>query len=553
MTKRIFRSILLVSAAVLLVGISCMVGIMYRYFDQQLEKELQNELTYLSIAAESDGVSALEHLPQDAERVTLIAADGTVLFDNRADIDTMDNHAGREEIEQALKSGSGKAIRRSDTLGEQTVYLAQRLSDGSVLRASSTRYTVLTVLLNFLYPLLGIAVLMLVLSGVFASRAAKKIVAPLNELDLDHPEANESYDELTPLLTKISRQQKTIRNQLADAKQQQEEFLLIMRHMNEGLLIIDAKTELLSGNPSAYRLLGAESDQPVKTVLELNRTEPFCRVVESALDGHRDETLLELEGGICQIVANPVMHDGKVQGAVLLLIDVTEKTQRETLRQEFTANVSHELKTPLTSISGFAELLRDGLVKPEDAQKFAGKIFDETQRLITLVNDVIKISQLDEGKVLYEKEEADLYRMAQEVLGRLQPQADKEEVALELTGAPLTLTTVRPILEEILYNLCDNAVKYNKKGGKVTVSVAQTGEKAVVSVADTGIGIPLSEQQRVFERFYRVDKSHSKEIGGTGLGLSIVKHGAAYLGAEVRVESTLGAGTTFTLSLPQEK
>ncbi len=548
MTKRIFRSILLVSVLVFLVGVTFMIGILYQHFGQQLEKELQNELTYLSIAVENDGTSVLENLPEQAERITLVAADGTVLFDNRANASEMDNHAGREEIAKALESGTGTAVRYSDTLGEKTVYLAQQLSDGTVLRVSSTQYSIVTLLLNLLQPLIWIFILALALSGAFAYRASKKIVAPLNKLDLEHPDKNESYDELAPLLTKINRQQNTIRHQLAEAKRQQEEFALIMQHMNEGLLVIDAKTQLLFSNPSAYRMLGTGNEQQVKSVLELNRSEPFRLVVDGALNGKHEETMLQLDSGTCQLVADPVIQDDEVKGAVLLLIDVTEKTQRENLRREFTANVSHELKTPLTSISGFAEILQDGMVRPEDVRKFAGRIFDEAQRLITLVSDVIKISQLDEGALPYEKEDVDLYLLAQEILERLKPQAEKNNISLRLEGEPTVLHSTKPILDEVLYNLCDNAVKYNRKGGSVTVCVKQDYDKIIVMVSDTGIGIPPADRQRIFERFYRVDKSHSKEIGGTGLGLSIVKHGASYLGAEVKVESTVGAGTTFTLS-----
>ena len=487
MTKRIFRSILLVSVLVFLVGVTFMIGILYQHFGQQLEKELQNELTYLSIAVENDGTSVLENLPEQAERITLVAADGTVMFDNRANASEMDNHAGREEIAKALESGTGTAVRYSDTLGEKTVYLAQQLSDGTVLRVSSTQYSVITLLLNLLQPLIWIFILALALSGAFAYRASKKIVAPLNKLDLEHPDKNESYDELAPLLTKINRQQNTIRHQLAEAKRQQEEFALIMQHMNEGLLVIDTKTQLLFSNPSAYRMLGTGNEQQVKSVLELNRSEPFRLVVDGALNGKHEETMLQLDSGTCQLVADPVIQDDEVKGAVLLLIDVTEKTQRENLRREFTANVSHELKTPLTSISGFAEILQDGMVRPEDVRKFAGRIFDEAQRLITLVSDVIKISQLDEGALPYEKEDVDLYLLAQEILERLKPQAEKNNISLRLEGEPTVLHSTKPILDEVLYNLCDNAVKYNRKGGSVTVCVKQDYDKIIVMVSDTGI------------------------------------------------------------------
>lgn len=547
MTKRIFRSILSVSAAVLVIGLIFVIAILHPYFMNQLDKELNNEAVYLAVAVESGGSSILDSLKDQAERITLIAPDGSVLFDTQADTAAMENHAERREIQDAFHTGSGHDTRHSHTLGERTSYYAVRLSDGSVLRVSSTQYSLGTIIFALFQPLAWLVILMLALSGIFASRASKKIVAPLNQLDPEHPETGDPYEEVAPLLRKISRQQRTISRQLADAKHQQAEFSLITEHMSEGLLVIDPRAELLSCNSSALRLLGTAGAQPAQSVLALNRSAPFRRAVEAALTGNRYETIMELDGISCQVTANPVLHDEKVAGAVIFMVDITEKFQRETLRREFTANVSHELKTPLTSISGFAEILQNGLVKPEDTQKFAGRIFDETQRLITLVSDIIKISQLDEGGLPYEKEAVDLYALAEEILNRLRPTAENTMISLHLDGDHVILETVRPIVDEILFNLFDNAVKYNRQGGRVTVTITQTDTEITVSIADTGIGIPPAFQQRVFERFFRVDKSHSREIGGTGLGLSIVKHGAAYLGAEIKVDSTPGHGTTFTL------
>ncbi len=554
MTKRIFRSIILVSGLVLLVGLGFMLAVFRQYFDGQLEKELRQEAEYLSLAVQEGGEDALSSLSSQAERVTLVKADGTVLFDNRADSEGMENHGDREEIREALENGSGESSRYSSTLGEKTVYYALRLEDGSVLRVSTTQYTTASIILSMLQPVLWILILMLVLAGIFASRASKMIVAPLNKLDLDNPELNEPYEEVAPLLGKIGRQQRTIRRQLQDAHRQQEEFAMITGHMEEGLLVIDRQTGLLSWNASALRLLGSGEPQADRSVLSLNRSEPFQRAVEGALSGNRTESLLEVGGVYCRVSANPVLDEGTVKGAVLLLVDVTETMQRENLRREFTANVSHELKTPLTSISGFAEILQDGLVQPQDIKKFAGRIFGEAQRLIVLVSDVIKISQLDEGSVPYETETVELSETAKSILERLSPAAEKNRVSLSVEGSA-KLRTVRPILEEVLYNLCDNAVKYNRRGGQVTVSLRQEKDFIELSVSDTGIGIPAADQTRVFERFYRVDKSHSKEIGGTGLGLSIVKHGAAYLGASLSLESSPGEGSVFTLrwNLPAEE
>ena len=551
MTKRIFRTILLVSALVLVCGLACVMGVLYSYFSRQLKEELHDKAAYLAVAVEGDGAAALEKLSGRPERITMVAADGTVLYDNRADESTMTNHADREEIQEALKTGSGEAVRQSDTLAEQTVYYALRLNDGSVLRVSSTQYNVPILLVGLLQPLAFIILLLLALSGFFAFRASKKIVEPINQLDLEHPEEGESYEEIAPLLTKIHKQQKTIAVQLAEAKRQQAAFAQITADMEEGLLVIDEHGALLSVNPSALRLLEVKDVQPSENVLTLNRSEPFRRAVETALDGRHEAALLTFGEMSCQVTANPVWHDGKPSGAVLLLVDITEKLQRETLRREFTANVSHELKTPLTSISGFAEILRDGMVQGADVEKFAGRIFDEAQRLITLVSDVIKISQLDEGQLPYVRETVELQELVRTMFDRLHHAADKAGVTLTLEGEPAALSTVRPILEEVLFNLCDNAIKYNRPGGRVTVHTGRQDDRVVLAVSDTGIGIPPAHQQRIFERFYRVDKSHSKEIGGTGLGLSIVKHGAAYLGAAVTVESEPGNGSTFTLTWPE--
>lgn len=425
MTKRIFRTILLVSALVLVCGLACVMGVLYSYFSRQLKEELHDKAAYLAVAVEGDGAAALEKLSGRPERITMVAADGTVLYDNRADESTMTNHADREEIQEALKTGSGEAVRQSDTLAEQTVYYALRLNDGSVLRVSSTQYNVPILLVGLLQPLAFIILLLLALSGFFAFRASKKIVEPINQLDLEHPEEGESYEEIAPLLTKIHKQQKTIAVQLAEAKRQQAAFAQITADMEEGLLVIDEHGALLSVNPSALRLLEVKDVQPSENVLTLNRSEPFRRAVETALDGRHEAAVLTFGEMSCQVTANPVWHDGKPSGAVLLLVDITEKLQRETLRREFTANVSHELKTPLTSISGFAEILRDGMVQGADVEKFAGRIFDEAQRLITLVSDVIKISQLDEGQLPYVRETVELQELVRTMFDRLHHAADQ--------------------------------------------------------------------------------------------------------------------------------
>ena len=547
MTKRIFRSIMLVSALVLVIGLGFIMGILYHYFGSQIEKELKSETAYLAISVENMGLSALDKLPAESARVTLIDEDGTVLFDNKADAAGMENHADRQEVIAAKLKGTGKATRQSDTLAEKTIYYAKQLTNGQILRVSSTQYTVAALIGELVQPMLYVLLMMVVLSALFAARISKKIVSPINDLDLEEPERTEAYDEISPLLTKINKQQRTIRKQLADARRQQQEFSIITENMSEGLLVIDAQTDLLSYNSSALRLLDAAETQAHTSVLSLNRSEPFQQAVDAVLSGRHTSSNLQIGDSFCQVIANPVLRDKEVTGAVLLLVDITEKIQRENLRREFTANVSHELKTPLTSISGFAEIIQDGFVKPEDIKKFAGKIFVEAQRLIALVGDAIKISQLDEGCLPYQKEETDLYVLAKDTLERLRDPAKRRQVSLFLEGEHAVLATTQPILEEVLYNLCDNAIKYNHPNGKVTVTVLNGKNTVSISVADTGIGIPSADQARVFERFYRVDKSHSKEIGGTGLGLSIVKHGAAYLGAKVELDSQLDKGSVFRL------
>ena len=550
MTKRILKSILVVSVAVLVMSTTLTMGILYRYFGKQIGKELRREAAYLAIAVEKEGMEAFESLPPEAERVTYIAEDGSVLFDSEADEDSMENHGQREEIKEASEKGSGTAVRTSDTLSKKTLYYALRLKDNSILRVSSEQYNVPGIVGGMIQPVLIMLVIMAVLSYLIAARLSRNIVNPINALDLEHPEENQIYDEIAPLLTKINRQQKSLQKEISDAKRQQEEFSMITENMEEGFVVIDSHTEILSNNSSALNLLGAELEKGRRSVLALNRSEDFQNAVERVLAGQHVLANMDLAGTSCQVTANPVYHENQVTGAVLLIQDVTERMRGEQMRREFTANVSHELKTPLTSISGFAEIIQDGYVKPEDTKKFAGRIFKEAQRLITLVNDVIKISQLDEGKIQFEKETVDLYEETREIFKHLEPKAEEAGVHLYLYGPHIKVNTVKTILEEILTNLCDNGVKYNKPGGSLTVTLSQDGEATQVVVEDTGIGIAQEDKNRIFERFYRVDKSHSKAIGGTGLGLSIVKHGSLFLGAKMKVESSLGEGSRFILTLP---
>lgn len=552
MTKKIFKSIMTVCTVVLILGLAFVMGILYRYFGKQISTELEKEAFYAAQGVESSGMEYLEKLDGKNSRITLIDQDGSVLYDSQAEASSMENHKDREEVKEAAETGKGKAVRMSETLSEKTIYYALRLEDGKILRVSSTQYSVLALVYQLIVPVLWILLLMIVLSGLFASRLSKKVVEPVNKLDLEHPEENEVYEEVAPLLSRMYKQNREIKNQIDTARRQQEEFSIITENMQEGLVVIDRYTMILSGNASVWKLFHVNGPKNGESVYVLNRSEEFQSIIDKALDGKHNEAVLKVDGSDIHVVANPVMREEQVEGAVLLLVNVTEKLEREKLRREFSANVSHELKTPLTSISGFAEIIQDGYVKEEDVRAFAGRIYKEAQRLITLVEDVIRISQLDEGEVPYEWTETDLYQTAKNVFGTLSEAAKKQDVHLYIEGDRVQLHTVPNILEEVLFNLCDNAIKYNKPGGSVCICLTENEESVCISVKDNGVGIPKEDQSRVFERFYRVDKSHSKEIGGTGLGLSIVKHGVSFLGGEVELESTPGQGTEITVSFPKE-
>lgn len=553
MTKKIFKSTVLVSASVLILGIAFVLGILYQYFGKQLDTELAREASYLAYGVEQQGEEYLQQLKNTDSRITYIGEDGTVIYDNEADAAEMENHKDREEFQEALATGAGEAQRISSTLSEKTVYYAKRLSDNSVLRVSSTQYSAFALVLQLIQPVLCIIFVMLILAGVFASKIAEKIVEPINELDLEKPDENEVYEEVAPLLGKINRQNRQIRTQLEEARRNQEEFSIITENMQEGLLVIDSYTMILSGNSSAWKIFQVDKPGTGRSVYSLDRNEDFRKVIETVLEGKHGSALLHLDNEFVQLIANPVNRDGKTVGAVLLLMNETEKVQRENLRREFSANVSHELKTPLTSISGFAEIIQDGFVKEEDVKKFAGRIYKEAQRLIRLVEDTIRISQLDEGENPYEWENIDLYTVAKDVCGNLNEAAKKKNVHLYIEGERMICRTVRPILEEILYNLCDNGIKYNKDNGIVSILIRDLGNEVQLSVEDNGIGIPREDRKRVFERFYRVDKSHSKEIGGTGLGLSIVKHGVTFLGGTLKLVSEVDKGTEITVTLPKNR
>ena len=551
MTRKIFKSIMFVCALVLAVGLAAVMGILYSNFDGQMRKELSKEAAYLAYGVEQQGVDYLKNIKDKSARITYIDQDGTVLFDNEADVSEMKNHSDRTEFQKAEKYGAGESSRYSDTLSEKTIYYALRLKDGTVLRVSGTQDSVLALVENLIFPLCGLLCLMLILSGIMASAISKRIVKPINELDLESPKENQIYEELSPLLSKIHRQNREIQNQLELAKQQQEEFALITENMQEGLIVIDKYTMILSANSSAWNLFHMDRVRQGESVYCLDREEEFRHAIEQVLSGEHTELVLKLNGSDIQLIANPVIRDKKTEGAVVLLVNVTEKLERESLRREFSANVSHELKTPLTSISGFAEIMQGGLVKNEDIPKFAGRIYKESQRLLQLVEDVIQISQLDEEKTSYVWEPVDVYQVCKNAFESLKEKAKRLNVHLYICGERMKMEAVRTLLEEAIYNVCDNAIKYNRNDGSVSVFLTQTAQEIQIVVKDTGVGIPKEDQNRVFERFYRVDKSHSKEIGGTGLGLSIVKHAVGALKGSVILRSEEGNGTEICMKFPK--
>lgn len=553
MTRKIFQSIIAVVISVLLLSLALITGVLYNHFETTMLDQLRTTAQFAEQGVEREGMAYFDDLHARNCRVTWIAADGTVKYDNRSDPKTMENHADRQEVREAMENDSGTSVRRSSTLSEHTMYYAKRLSDGTVLRLSMSQRSVLFLMGGMLSPLVFIFLAACLLAGVMSYRVSKKIVKPLSEIDLKHPEQVETYDELSPFLQRIAAQNREIDARMAEIRKQQQEFSMITENMSEGLFVVDRNYQILSYNKSAMQIFGMDPRQEHENLLAVNRSEGFRNAVDSALKGRHTQENLELNGRVYQIIANAVCQPDFAEdmvGAVILVLDVTEKEAQEQYRREFTANVSHELKTPLTSISGIAEIIRNGIVKPEDIPHFAGKIYDESQRLITLIGDIIKLSRLDENQVPMERETVDMLEMARDVVQQLSSVARKNGVTLVANGTHGQVQGVRQVLGEMVYNLCENAVKYNRAGGRVWVDVQQVADHVVLRVKDTGIGIPAAEQGRIFERFYRVDKSHSKAVGGTGLGLSIVKHGAALHHATISVSSEPEQGTEITLTFP---
>ena len=551
MTKKIFRSVLLAAAVVLLASVVLIMGALYDYFTAVQKNQVRDELTLAASAVETGGTAYLQALADENCRLTLVGADGTVLYDSDKNADTLENHASRAEIRDALATGYGESVRTSATLLERTIYCAKRLSDGNVLRISVSHATVPSLVVGMLQPILIVFAAAMILSAVLAKRVSKKIVEPMNTLDLEHPLENDAYEELSPLLRRIDRQRRQIDAQLAELRQKTDEFTQITAGMNEGLVLLDEKGAVLNINPAAQTLFGVTGACVGQDFLTVDREHSMSLALRTAMtDGH-SEVRAERGGREYQFDLSRIESDGKVVGAVLLAFDITQQETAEQSRREFTANVSHELKTPLQGIIGSAELLENGMVRPDDVPRFVGHIRGEAQRLVTLINDILRLSELDEGGSL-PTEPVELLSLCTDTVKSLESAAQQRQITMTVTGEAVTVPGVRRLLTETVFNLCDNAIKYNKDGGSVAVAVGRDGPDAVVTVADTGIGIPPEHQGRVFERFYRVDKSHSKASGGTGLGLSIVKHAVAYHHGTVTLDSREGEGTTFTLRLPLE-
>ena len=549
MTKRIFRATLLVGVAVLIASLALVMGVLYSYFGRVQESQLRDELSLAAVGVEKNGTDYLRALQSHQYRITWVRADGTVVYDTQADAETMENHAQRQEIQQALAAGEGESSRYSSTLLQKTVYYAQRLPDGTVLRLSAVRVTAGVLVLNMLQPILLVLAAALILSGVLAGRLARRITEPLNRLDLEHPLENDTYEELAPLLRRMEHQRRQIDRQMGELRQRSEEFDQITGSMNEGLVLLDEAGAILSINPAARRLLDADGDCVGQDFLTVDRDVTMSDALRQAAEQGHSEFRGERNGREYQFDVTRIQTEGRTAGTVLLVFDVTERAFAERNRREFTANVSHELKTPLQGIIGSAELLENGMVKQEDVPRFVGHIRAEAQRLVTLIGDIIRLSQLDEGEPM-PTEPVELLAVAREAAENLRSAAETRNVTVEVIGTPATVSGVRRLLYEIVLNLCDNAIKYNTEGGRVEVEVAQDGGAAAVTVRDTGIGIPPEHQSRVFERFYRVDKSHSKASGGTGLGLSIVKRAVQYHHGVIRLKSEVGKGTEIRVTFP---
>lgn len=552
MTKKIFISILLVSAVVLLACFAITVGVLYSYYTGISESQLKAQTSVISHAVENEGIGYFNDFKENGCRVTWINSDGTVIYDSEAQASSLESHADREEFIEALETGFGKSSRYSSTLTERMLYCAQKLADGTVIRAAYPQSTVFMLFLGMLPPLCIVFIISIALSGLLAYRLSRQIVQPLNAIDLDKPLENDTYDELSPLLKRIELQHRQIDRQLNELSRKREEWNAVTESMNEGIVLLSADNTVLSINKSASLLLDTSADCIGQDMLEICRRIDIQSLICQAAKGKNAEITAELRGREYQINASPIVSDGSVKGTALLFFDVTDKLQAEQMRREFTANVSHELKTPLQVISGTSELMINGLVKNEDIPEFAERIHGESLRMITLVDDIIELSRLDEGAAEVPKEKVCLMTAAEAVAERLAVSAQHKDVSVSVAGDKAVINGIPALITELIFNLCDNAIKYTLPGGRADIVIKDENNEAVLTVSDTGVGIPEDAQSRVFERFFRVDKSRSKEIGGTGLGLSIVKHIAEIHNARIYLKSKPGKGTSITVVFPKD-
>ena len=557
MKKKIFRNMLSITLIAVLLCSALILGVIYQFLSNRTWQALENEASYLLAALNryEEDEEYLRQIPATGEtpRLTFIDVDGTVLYDSQSDAKNMENHLDRPEVQQAMEEGWGRSMRSSKTIEENTFYYAVQMEDGRILRLGSTQRNLFGLLFGMTGMILIAIALTLAVAAFLAGRMTKSIVQPINDLNLEDPENSKVYDELAPLLLRLSRQNDQIGRSLRELSRRQQEFNAIIDNMSEGLVVLNTRSAIVLLNNSAKAVFHVGGDCVGKNILALSRSLSLQHAVQRAGEGKPSEATMEMDGRVYQLLANPVRSPGEtVTGVVLLVLDITERSNAEKMRREFTANVSHELKTPLTSISGYAEIMKNGLAKKEDMQEFSSRIYEESARLITLIEDILELSQLDEGSTFSDKEPVELLGLCRQVYQRLVPQAAQRGISFLIYGQPQEINGVRQILEEMVYNLFDNAIKYNKEGGKVEVTVKKEDGGAVLCVEDTGIGIPPEHQDKVFERFYRVDKSHSKQTGGTGLGLSIVKHGALFHDARVSLESQEGKGTKITIRFPQE-
>ena len=552
MIKKIFRSTLLANFLVLLASLALIMGALYRYFTQVQMEQLQTQTALAAKGISAEGMDYFDGLKTASTRITWVDNTGVVLYDTDYDAQTMENHGDRQEIKDALETGYGESSRYSSTLTQTSLYIAQRLDNGTVVRLSVTQHSIFLLLLGLLPTLLLIVLVVVGLSVLTAKYTAKRLVQPLNQLDLDAPLENPAYEEISPLLRRIDHQQKELGLQEQLLLQRKGEFDTIISKIREGMILLDKNGQIISMNPAAQSLLQTDESSIGKEILELVRNLQLHQLIEEGVAGRKGDTIFNVDQTTYKVLARPVISEDQLTGMVLLFFDVTDQWQAEQMRREFTANVSHELKTPLHIISGYSEMLRNQLVSEDDVQVFAQKIYTESQRMVQLVEDIIHLSLLDESPQIA-MEDLDLHQLAQESLESLSGKASQKQIALHLKGEEAQIRGNRALLSSVIYNLCDNAITYNQPKGDVFVTIRQTDKNTILEVRDTGIGIPKDEGDRIFERFYRVDKSRSKKVGGTGLGLSIVKHALKCHGATIQVDSQVGQGTRMIVTFPREK